>query len=290
SSKIENYLGFPTGLSGQDLAGRAQVQAQKFGAKIALPRRVVGLDCAGRPYRVRLEDGAEVAARCIVIASGARYRGLDLPGCARFEGIGLHYAASPIEARLCAHEEVVVVGGGNSAGQAAVFLSQAARHVFMLVRGGRLADSMSDYLVGRIGASDRITLRTRTEIAALGGGHHLEEVTWRHRDSNQSETRRIRHVFLMIGAVPNTDWLDGCLSLDEKGFVCSGPRITRDDGWPLARPPHILETSRPGIFAVGDVRADSVKRVASAVGEGSIAVQFIHQVLEEFRHEDGSAV
>ena len=283
SSKIENYLGFPTGLSGGELAGRAQVQAQKFGAKIVLPRTVVGIDCDRHPYRILLEDGGAALARTVVIASGARYRGLDLPEARNYEGVGIHYAATSLEGRLCADEEVVVVGGGNSAGQAAVFLSKHARHVHMLVRGHRLADSMSDYLVGRIEASSRITLRTRTEIAALGGERHLESVSWRHRDTGEREARPIRHVFLMIGAEPNSDWLAGCLKRDGLGFVCVGGHVGPDDGWPLGRPPHILETSRPGIFAVGDIRADSVKRVASAVGEGSIAVQFIHRVLDEFR-------
>jgi len=283
SSKIENYLGFPTGVSGQALAGRAQVQAQKFGAKIALPRRVVGIECDGHPpYRLRMEDGERASAMTVVIASGAKYRGLDLPECPKFEGVGLHYAASAIEARLCADEEVVVVGGGNSAGQAAVFLSGHARHVHVVVRGARLADSMSDYLVGRIEASDRITLRTCTEIASLRGERHLEGVTWRDRNTGATEDRPIRHVFLMIGASPNSDWLDGCVDLDENGFV----RVGGGRGWPLERAPHILETNRPGVFAVGDVRADSVKRVASAVGEGSIAVQFIHRVLAEFRGRD----
>jgi thioredoxin reductase (NADPH) len=282
SSKIENYLGFPIGLSGQSLAGRAQVQAQKFGAKIALPRRVVGIECDVHPYRLRLEDQATVTARTVVIATGACYRGLDLDAARRYAGIGLHYAATSLEGRLCAGEEVVIVGGGNSAGQAAVFLARQARHVHILVRGHRLADSMSDYLIGRIEASPKITLRTRTEIIGLSGERHLDHVTWRHRDTGATETRPIRHVFLMVGAAPNTEWLRGCLKLDDKGFICAGSRITSDDGWTLDRRPHLLETSRPGIFAVGDVRADSVKRVASAVGEGSIAVQFIHRVLEEF--------
>ena len=283
SSKIENYLGFPTGVSGLALAGRAQVQAQKFGAKIALPRKVTSIECGRRPFRVMLEDGSHATSRTLVIASGARYRGLEMPRARDFEGVGIHYAATPMEARLCANEEVVVVGGGNSAGQAAVFLSQHASKVHVLVRGVRLADTMSDYLVGRIEASSAITLRTRTEITDLQGDRHLERVTWTDRVSGECETREIRHVFLMVGASPNTDWLDGCLKLDAKGFVCVGAAVGPEDGWPLKRSPYILETSQPGIFAVGDVRAESVKRVASAVGEGSIAVQFLHRVLEEIR-------
>jgi thioredoxin reductase (NADPH) len=283
SSKIENYLGFPTGVSGQNLAGRAQVQAQKFGAKIAVARRVVGLECDGYPYRVTFEDGSYATARTVVIACGARYRSLALPECGSFAGAGVHYAAGPIEARLCADEDVAVVGGGNSAGQAAVFLSQSARHVHVLVRGDGLADTMSNYLVGRITASRSITLHTRSEIVALRGDRRLQTVEWRQRDTGESTTRPIRQVFLMIGAVPNTEWLDGCVKLDEKGFVCVGSRVGSEDGWGLDRPPSIFETSRPGVFAVGDVRADSVKRVASAVGEGSVAVQFIHRVLDELR-------
>jgi thioredoxin reductase (NADPH) len=283
SSKIENYLGFPTGLSGASLAEKAQVQAQKFGAKIVLPRTVTGIDCDRHPYRILLEDGEAALARTVVVANGARYRGLDLPEGRKYDGIGVHYAATSLESRLCADEEIVVVGGGNSAGQAAVFLSNFASHVHVLVRGNGLSDTMSSYLVSRIEASGKITLRGRTEVVSLAGDRHLERVTWRHRDTGDEETRPIRHVFLMIGALPNSGWLPGCLKLDEKGFICVGNRVGPEDGWPLDRPPHIMETSRPGIFAVGDIRADSVKRVASAVGEGSIAVQFIHRVLEEFR-------
>ena len=287
SSKIENYLGFPTGVSGQELAGRAQMQAMKFGAKIALPRRAVGLDCDRRPYRVRLDDGSAVGARTVVVATGARYRGLALPECRTFDGAGVHYAAAAVEARLCADEEVAVVGGGNSAGQAAVFLSRHAKTVHVLVRGPGLAATMSDYLVGRIEAGGNIELHTRTEVTALTGGRHLEQVTWANRDTGTAVTRPVRQLFLMVGAAPNTDWLGGRLALDDSGFVRVGPRVGPACGWPLARPPHLLEASVPGVFAAGDVRADSVKRVASAVGEGSIAVQLVHRVLEEFRQAGG---
>jgi thioredoxin reductase (NADPH) len=286
SSKIENYLGFPTGISGQALSGRAQVQAQKFGAKIALPHTVAKVVCEGLPYVLQLQDGGEVRAQTVVIASGAHYRGLDLPNCAAFEGAGIHYAATAMEASLCADEDVIVVGGGNSAGQAAVFLSRQARHVFILVRSHGLAASMSDYLIGRIEASAKITLLTQMEISALEGGRHLERVAWTNRATGSTEVRDIRHVFLMIGARPNTEWLDGCVQLDAKGFVRTGPALTNDD-WPLERAPFLLETSRPGILAVGDVREDSVKRVASAVGEGSVSVQFIHRVLAEQRAGPG---
>jgi thioredoxin reductase (NADPH) len=273
SSKIENYLGFPTGISGQALAGRAQVQAQKFGARLAVSRHAAALDCGHQPYRVRLEEDQVVTARAVVIATGARYRKLDVPDYDRFEGQGIHYAATAMEAQLCTGEEVVVVGGGNSAGQAAVFLSRSTAHVHVLVRASGLAATMSDYLVQRIDQSPKITLHARTEITALAGDQLLREVTWTNRDTGESETRRIGNIFVMIGAEPNTDWLDGCLELDKKGFIVTG----RDpNGQALAS---AYETTRPGIFAVGDVRSGSVKRVASGVGEGSVVVQAVHQFL-----------
>jgi len=284
SSKIENYLGFPTGISGQALAGRAQVQAQKFGARIAVPRTVVRLSGERPPYALRLDDGGEARARAVVIATGARYRTLEgVPGFERFEGgNGIHYAATAIEAGLCEREEVIVVGGGNSAGQAAVFLSRRAAHVHVLVRGPNLAASMSDYLVGRIEAADTITLHTETEIVALDGGRHLERVRWRNRRTGAEEEREIANVFLMLGAVPNTEWLQGSgVALDEKGFVRVGGSGFAPPEAGDGRTPHVLETNRRGVFAVGDARAGSVKRVASAVGEGSIVVSSVHQVLAE---------
>jgi thioredoxin reductase (NADPH) len=280
SSKIENYLGFPTGISGQALAGRAQVQAQKFGARIGVPRTVLGLNCSRRPYRLALDDGSMVEARTVVVATGARYRRLEgVEGFERFDGgNGIHYAATAIEAGLCTGEEAIVVGGGNSAGQAAVFLSRHASHVHILVRGPNLAASMSDYLIGRIDASDRITLHTQSEIAALRGERHLEEVTWRHRGTGALTTHPVTNVFLMLGAVPNTEWLAGCgVRVDGGGFVLVGAQAGAADG----REPSLFETSRPAIFAVGDVRAGSVKRVASSVGEGSAVVSAVHQVLAE---------
>ncbi|WP_375773624.1 FAD-dependent oxidoreductase [Archangium gephyra] len=273
SSKIENYLGFPTGISGQALAGRAQVQAQKFGARLLISRPVIAIDCERRPYRLRLEDDRSVQARAVVIATGARYRKLDVPDLERFEGQGIHYAATAMESQLCTGEEVIVVGGGNSAGQAAVFLSRTVARVHVLVRGPGLAATMSDYLVQRILSSPRITLHTRTEITALAGDTLLREVTWRHRDTSEVSTHRIGNVFVMIGAEPNTEWLHGCLELDSKGFVKTGYGA---GGHPLASP---YETTRPGIYAVGDVRSGSVKRVASSVGEGSVVVQAIHGFL-----------
>jgi thioredoxin reductase (NADPH) len=273
SSKIENYLGFPTGISGQALAGRAQAQAQKFGARLAIAREVVKLDCSRRPYRLELSDGESVTARAVVVATGARYRKLDLPNFARYEGSGIHYAATAMEALLCGGEEVAVVGGANSAGQAAIFLSGTVRHVHIVVRGEGLAATMSDYLVQRIENSPRITVHPHTEVTALQGDGYLREVTFTDRKSGESHTYPISNLFVMIGAEPNTGWLDGCLTLDRMGFIETG----RDaDGKALASP---FATTRPGVFAVGDVRAGSVKRVASGVGEGSVVVQAIHQYL-----------
>jgi thioredoxin reductase (NADPH) len=285
SSKIENYLGFPTGISGQALAGRAYTQAQKFGARMLIATGAKRLACDRRPYAIGVDDGVQVKARAIIIATGAEYRKLPLQNLAQFEGTGVYYGATFMEAQLCAGEEVIVVGGGNSAGQAAVFLAQTAGRVHMLVRSGGLAESMSRYLIRRIEENPAIHLRTRTELVALEGNGHLERVRWRNRDSGAIEGRDIRHVFVMAGAMPSTRWLDGCLALDPKGFIKAGADLSREDltaaGWPLARPPYLLETSLPGVFAVGDVRAGNIKRVASAVGEGSIAISFVHAVLSE---------
>jgi thioredoxin reductase (NADPH) len=286
SSRIENYLGFPTGISGQDLAGRALMQTEKFGAEVAIARDAVGLDCGSKPYRVRLATGEVVRTRTVVIASGARYRRPALPELSRFEGgAGVMYSATHVEAQLCKEEEIAIVGGGNSAGQAAVFLSQSAASVHVLVRGPGLAESMSRYLIQRIEDSANVALRARTQIDALEGGDRLERVRWRHLDTGQSQTRPIRHLFLMTGADPNTAWIKDCVVLDDKSFVKTGadlsPAELEEAGWPLARRPDLLETSRPGVFAVGDVRSGSVKRVASAVGEGSVCVQLIHRALRE---------
>jgi thioredoxin reductase (NADPH) len=283
SSKIENYLGFPTGITGAALAGRGVTQAEKFGAEIAIPRRVAKLDCARRPFAISVEGHGVVHARAVVIASGVQYRKLALANLARFEGAGVYYAATAIEAKVCGDDEIIIVGGGNSAGQAAVFLSKSARHVHILVRGGGLAESMSRYLIRRIEDDPAITLHARTEVEALEGETYLERVRWR-TAGDSGETREIRHLFLMTGAVPNTRWLQGCVALDEKGFVKTGPDLhgdELDDARPNGRIPHLLETSRAGVFAVGDVRASSVKRVASAVGEGSVCIQLVQRVLQE---------
>ncbi|PYQ97391.1 MAG: pyridine nucleotide-disulfide oxidoreductase, partial [Acidobacteria bacterium] len=285
SSRIENYLGFPTGISGLDLTGRAYAQAQKFGAQIMIAKGATHLACDRRPYEVQIAEGSRVRARAVIIATGAEYRRPPLAKLSQFEGAGVYYTAMPMEAQLCAGEDVIVVGGGNSAGQAAVFLAETARRVHMLVRADGLADTMSRYLVRRIEDNPAIVLRTRAEIVALEGDGHLEQVRWREGRTGDVETRDIRHVFMMTGAVPNTGWLERCVLLDDKGFIKTGPELSKDDltaaGWPLTRPPYLLETSRPGVFAVGDVRGGNIKRVASAVGEGSIAVALVHQVLQQ---------
>jgi thioredoxin reductase (NADPH) len=285
SSKIENYLGFPTGISGQALAGRAFTQAEKFGASVAVARSAARLHCDERPFAVELSTGEMIRARAIVIASGAQYRKLPLERLADFEGAGVYYAATPMEALVCGNEEVIVVGGGNSAGQAAVFLAGSAKHVHMLVRSGGLAQSMSRYLIRRIEEHPLITLRTNTEIEALEGDGHLERVRWRTATSDAAETHPIRHVFSMTGAVPNTVWVGSCVALDDLGFVRAGTEIGGEElaarHWPLQRSPYLLETSVPGVFVVGDARAGNVKRVASAVGEGSICIQLVHKVLAE---------
>jgi thioredoxin reductase (NADPH) len=285
SSRIENYLGFPTGISGQELAGRAYVQAQKFGAHMLIAK-ATQLVCDRKPYVIEVESGAQISARTVLIATGVQYRKPPLENLSRFEGAGVYYGATFVEAQLCGREEeVIVVGGGNSAGQAAVFLAQTTKRVYMLVRSSGLAASMSRYLIRRIEESPNILLRTHTEIVALEGGDHLELVRWRNSQTGQTEEHKLCHVFIMTGADPNTSWLDGCVTLDSKGFIKTGPDLSPENlstsHWSLARQPHLLETSLPGVFAVGDVRGGSIKRVASAVGEGSIAISFVHQVLQE---------
>jgi thioredoxin reductase (NADPH) len=284
SSRIENYLGFPTGISGRELAGRAYTQAEKFGAQMLIAKGT-RLTCDRKPYVVEAANGGRIPARAIVIATGAQYRKPPLENLSRFEGAGIYYGATFVEAQLCSGEEVIVVGGGNSAGQAAVFLAQTTKRVHLLVRSAGLSDTMSRYLIRRIEETPTITLRPRTEITALEGGDHLESVDWRNSDTGQTEEHTIRHVFIMAGAAPNTRWLEGCVALDTKGFIKTGPVLSPEDlsaaRWPIARPPYLLETSLPGVFAVGDVRGGSTKRVAAAVGEGSIAISFVHQVLQE---------
>jgi thioredoxin reductase (NADPH) len=274
SSRIENYLGFPSGISGMELASRAQTQAQKFGAKLIVSRNVIDTNCKSEVFSVTLEGGARIKSRTIVIASGARYRRLSIPNYERFEMDGIHYSATAIEARLCADQEVVVVGGGNSAGQAAVYLSGYAKHVHIIIRGDELAKTMSEYLVQRIDGSRHITLHTNTEITELGGSQHLKEVTWRNTITGKQKTHGIENVFVMIGADPCTQWLGECVELDAKGFVRTGHSTPSGGEGPY-------RTSMPGIFAVGDARSGSVKRVASGVGEGSVVVADIHAYLKD---------
>ena len=285
SSRIENYLGFPTGIGGLELASRATSQAQKFGAQLMIGIGASRLARGRTPYALEIGDGHRLPARAVIIASGAEYRRLQIDNLSQFEGAGVYYAATFMEAQLCSGEEVVVVGAGNSAGQAAVFLAQTARRVHMVIRSDGLADTMSRYLIRRIEDHPAIVRHVHTEIVSLDGNGHLERVGWRDNQSGQVETQGIRHVFTVTGAVPSTHWLDGCLALDDKGFIKTGPDLLPEDlaaaRWPLARPPHLLETRRPGVFAIGDVRAGSLKRVASAVGEGSIAIAAVHQVLHE---------
>jgi thioredoxin reductase (NADPH) len=285
SSRIENYLGFPTGISGRELAGRAFVQAQKFGAKIVVARTASAMQCAREPFEVKVENGTMVRGRSIILASGVTYRTLNLPNREKFEGVGIYYAATALEAQVCQSEEVAIVGGGNSAGQAAVFLAENSRHVYLLVRGPCLALSMSRYLIRRIEETPSITLLVNTEVEALDGNECLESVRWRNSKTGEAATKPVRHLFLMTGAVPNTSWLGGCVAVDEKQFVKTGTDLRQEElaafHWPLSRQPYLLETTLPRVFAVGDVRSGSVKRVASAVGEGSIAVQFVHRVLAE---------
>ena len=284
SSKIENYLGFPTGISGQDLAGRAYMQAQKFGAKLLIARatRIV---CDHSPYIVEAENGARIPARTILIATGAQYRKLPLKNLSQFEGAGVYYGATFVERQLCSGEEVIVIGGGNSAGQAAVFLAQTTTRVYVLVRSAGLATSMSRYLIRRIEESPNVIVKPHTEIIALEGNLSLDSVRWRNSQTGQIEKHRIKRIFVMTGADPNTSWLNGCLVLDAKGFIKTGSDLSPENlsatSWSLKRQPYLLETSLPGVFAAGDVRGGSIKRVASAVGEGSTVISFVHKIIQE---------
>ena len=289
SARIENYLGFPTGISGRALAGRAYVQAQKFGVEIATPASAASLLCDSWPLRVTLCDGTQVRARTVVLSCGARYRRPSLANLKTYEGRGVYYWASPIEAKLCRQEEIILVGGGNSAGQAAVFLSGHAAKVHMVIRGEGLAASMSSYLIERIAATPNIILHTHTEIIALEGDDDgLTEVRWRNNRTGEEADCAVRRVFLFVGADPNTDWLHDCaVAVDEQGFIRTGFDVTRAECRAHGHgvyPPDLperaaLETSVPGVFAIGDVRAGSTKRVAAAVGEGAAVVSQIHGFL-----------
>ena len=277
SARIENYLGFPAGISGQALAGRAYVQAQKFGAEMAIPATVTRLDCSGAPFGLELNNGRKLRAKTAVVAAGARYRRPAIPQLEQFEGRGVWYWVSPIEARMCRQEEIVIVGGGNSAGQAAVFLAGYARKIYMLVRGKGLHEEMSRYLADRIEATPNIEVLTQTEIVALSGSQEsrLERVRWQHKPTGRETEKPIRNVFLFIGADPASDWLRDCgVGLDDKGFVLTGARPL--DCTNTASRPMPLETNIRGVFAVGDIRSGSVKRVGAAIGEGAAVVPQLH--------------
>lgn len=276
SSKIENYLGFPTGISGNRLASRAQLQALKFGVRFAISRDVVTTESVGGIHKLTLAGGISVCSRSVVIASGAQYRKLSVDNYSQFENHGIYYAATAMESLLCRDNEVIVVGGGNSAGQAAVFLSGIAKHVHHLVRGKSLASTMSQYLISRIENSSRITLHTDSEIVKLDGGSSLERVSWINRKSGELTEKPIGNIFVMIGAEPNSGWLFGAVKLDKKGFILTGGT----DGFEMTP----YATSVPGMFAVGDVRSQSVKRVASAVGEGSVVISDVHRYLADHRN------
>jgi thioredoxin reductase (NADPH) len=286
SSRIENYLGFPAGLSGFELASRALVQADKFGARTAVPQEAVGLRRDDGYYRIDLSEGGEFAGHSVIVATGARYRRLDVPRLERFEGVSVHYAATEAEAQRCESEEAVVVGGGNSAGQAAVFLAGRTRRVYLLIRGDDLGKSMSRYLVDRIMDSGNVELLANTEIRELIGEDYLSGVVVEDNRSGARRTLAARALFVFIGAEANTGWLEGAVELDERGFILTGEALDRsaleEHVWGgLSREPFLLETSMPGVFAVGDVRSGSVKRVSSAVGEGSMAVRLVHQFLAD---------
>ena len=281
SSKIENYLGFPTGLSGAELAGRATLQAQKFGASLSTPSNVLKLSFEGKFPVIEMENGDQISAKSLLIASGAEYRKLDVEGREKFDGAGVYYAATQMEAKMCGGEQIVVVGGGNSAGQAAIFLAGNVRKVFLLIRGRDIDEGMSRYLAQRIEETSNIELLTNTEITKMTGDTHLEAVEIVNNQTKETREIKTVAVFSFIGADPRTDWLPGEIETDENGFVKTGSTIAGSSQWTLQRQPFLLETSRAGVFAAGDVRLNSVKRVASAVGEGSMTVQFVHEYLNE---------
>ena len=283
SSRIENYLGFPSGLSGADLARRAVAQARRFGVEILSPQQVKAVRVEGPSRMVKLADGSELGCKVLLIATGVSYRKLDVPGAERLQGCGVYYGSAMTEAISCKDEDVFIVGGANSAGQAAMYFSKYARRVVMLVRGTSLSATMSQYLIDQIKQTPNIQVETHARVVEVHGDEHLEAISIHCGDSDQTERVPANSLFVFIGAEPNTDWLAGAVERDERGFVLTGTALLRDGkrprGWPLDRDPFLLETSIPGIFAAGDIRHGSVKRVASSVGEGSIAVQFIHQYL-----------
>jgi thioredoxin reductase (NADPH) len=279
--RIENYLGFPTGVTGGELAERAIVQANKFGAILSVATPVVSLSFDNAYSVLALEGGETVVAKCLLIATGAEYRRLDVEGCAQFEGAGVYYAATPNEVQLCQGADVVIVGGGNAAGQAAVYLARYARKVYLLIRGNDLYKSMSAYLAHRIEQTPNIEVLLNTTVQRMSGDGHLASVEIVNNETGETRTLQTPAVFSFIGASPHTDWLPPEIERDEKKFVRTGPWMAQSGHWKVKRQPFLLETSRPGVFAAGDVRSGSVKRVASAVGEGAMAVQFVHEYLKE---------
>lgn len=284
SSRIENYMGFPTGISGGDLCWRGEIQAIKFGAQFAMPRRAVGLKQVDSMHALELNDGTCLMCRAIVVACGVQYRRLPLPRLEDFEGSGIYYAATDLEARFCHDTHVVVIGGGNSAGQAAMFLSRTAEHVHLIVRGPSLAATMSDYLTTRLNTDPRVTIHTECEVTALHGEASLRAVTLTNRDGDGTQhivEQATRAVFVMIGAAPNTSWVGDCVALDDAGYILTGDRAGHQD-LPFA-------TTCPGVFAIGDVRAGSVKRVASSVGEGSVVISAVHTFLTGLENQAGTA-
>jgi thioredoxin reductase (NADPH) len=281
SMRIENYLGFPIGLTGSDLANRAILQANKFGARLSVPTPVTGLRFEKSYSILHLDDGETVTAKCLLIATGADYRRPGVVGCERFEGTGVYYAVTLSEAQMCRGFQVVVMGGGNSAGQGAVFLAQHARHVLLVIRGNDLHKTMSSYLVRRIEQTTNIELLCNTTVHCMNGDGHLGSIEIVNNETGQARTVETPAVFSFIGAVPRTDWLPPEIERDAKGFVMTGTALADSQYWTAPRQPFLLETSRPGVFAAGDVRSNSVKRVASAVGEGAMAVQFVHEYLKE---------
>ncbi len=281
SMRIENYLGFPTGLAGNELADRAVLQASKFGAILSVPAPVVGLKFQNAYSILTLEGGETVASKCLLIATGADYRRLEVDGCSRFEGSGVYYAATSNEAQLCRGSDIVIVGGGNSAGQAAVYLAEQARKIYLVVRGNDLTRSMSRYLAGRIEQTPNIEVLYNTSVRRMSGDGHLASIEIVNNETGETRMLEITALFSFIGAVPHTRWLPAEIERDAKEFVCTGPALSGSSRWTAARQPFLLETSRPGVFASGDVRSGSVKRVASAVGEGAMAVQFVHEYLKE---------
>jgi thioredoxin reductase (NADPH) len=280
SMRIENYLGFPTGITGSELADRAAIQASKFGAQISVPTPVTALTFDQAYSVLQLEGKETIVAKCVLIATGADYRRLTVEGCERFEGCGVYYAATPIEAQLCRGSDVVVVGGGNSAGQAAVFLAGQVRKVYLVIRGDDLYKNMSNYLACRIEDTPNIEVLRNTEVRRLVGDGYLTSVELIDNKTGETRTIRAPALFSFIGAIPRCDWIPPEIERDDKGFVRTGPAVAQSPHWTAKRQPFLLETSRPGVFAAGDVRAGSIKRVASAVGEGAMTVQFVHEYLK----------